>query len=105
MDEQILNSIIAIIIVLQFIVFLINMIRILAYSKSIGNIKKYQIKDAVVPEEYINSITVREILTDNIPEAYIQAVPDNVQYVSDEEKEYYDSNSEQSLEEQDEEIL
>ena len=105
MDEKILNIIIGIIIVIQVIVFVMNMTRILSYKQSIGNIKNYQIKHADVPEEYINSITVREILTDNIPEAYIQAVPDNVQYVSDEEKEYYDSNSEQSLEEQDEEIL
>lgn len=105
MDEKILNIIIGIIIVIQVIVFVMNMTKILAYKQSIGNIKNYQIKHALVPEEYINSITVREILTDNIPEAYIQAVADNVQYVSDEEKEYYDSNSEQSLEEQDEEIL
>ncbi|MGO4921392.1 hypothetical protein [Maribacter spongiicola] len=105
MDEKILNIIIGIIIVIQVIVFVMNMIRILSYKQSIGNIKNYQIKHAFVPEEYINSITLREILTDNIPEAYIQAVPDNVQYVSDEEKEYYDSNPEQSLEEQDEEIL
>lgn len=105
MDEKILNIIIGIIIVIQVIVFVINMTKILAYKQSIGNIKNYTIKDAVVPDEYINSITVREILTDNIPEAYIREVPDNVQYVSDEEKEYYDSNSEQSLEEKDEEIL
>tara|TARA_R110002051_G_scaffold108607_5_gene181354 strand:- start:446 stop:763 length:318 start_codon:yes stop_codon:yes gene_type:complete len=105
MDDKILNIIIGIIIVIQIIVFVLNMTRILSYKQSIGSIKNYQIKHSVVPEEYINSITVRDILTDNIPEAYIQAVPDNVQYVTDEEKEYYDSNSEQNLEEQDEEIL
>lgn len=81
------------------------MTRILAYRNSIGNVKKYQIKDAFVPEEYTNSITVREILTDNIPEAYIQPVAENVEFVTDEEKEYYDSNSEQIFDDPEEEVL
>tara|TARA_R110000737_G_scaffold299648_1_gene306468 strand:+ start:183 stop:482 length:300 start_codon:yes stop_codon:yes gene_type:complete len=97
MDEKILNIILGIIIVIQVIVFVMNMTKILAYKQSIGNIKNYTIKDAVVPDEYINSITVKEILTDNIPESYIHPVPDNVQYVTDEEKKSYASNSEQSL--------
>ena len=105
MEEKSLNFIIGIIIVIQIIVFIMNMVRILSYKQSIGNIKNYQIKHADVPEEYMNSITVREILTDNIPEAYIQPVTENVQYVTDEEKEFYDSNSEQNFDELDEEVL
>ncbi|SIR14730.1 hypothetical protein [Maribacter ulvicola] len=105
MDEQILNIIIAVIIIIQVIVFIINMTRIFAYKQSIGNIQNYKIKDAFVPEKYMNSITVREILTDNIPESYMQPVPENVEYVTDEEKEYYDPNSEQSLGGQEDEIL
>lgn len=72
---------------LQIIVFARNMIRIFSYKQSIGNIDNYKIKHSIVPEEYINSISVREILNDNIPDAYNQqeAYTPNFELVEEEE--------------------
>lgn len=69
MDEKILIIVIGGIIILQLTVFTRNMIRIFSYKQAIGKIDNYKIKHSIVPEEYIDEISVREILTNNIPEA------------------------------------
>ncbi len=68
MDISILDIIIGCIIILQIIVFVRNLIRIFSYKQAIGNIHNYKIKHSIIPEEFIEDISVREILSNNIPE-------------------------------------
>ncbi|WP_027078665.1 hypothetical protein [Maribacter antarcticus] len=77
MDEQILNIIIGAIIVIQIVVFAVNIARIWFYKQAIGNIDNYTIKHSNIPEEYIEQISVREILSNNIPESLKSAVLDD----------------------------
>ncbi|MFT6841825.1 MAG: hypothetical protein ACJASR_000587 [Psychroserpens sp.] len=77
MDESILNIIIGVIIIIQIAVFGRNIARIWSYKQAIGNIDNYTIKHSTIPEEYIEHISVREILSNNIPESLQSAVIDD----------------------------
>lgn len=68
MEESILNIIIGCIIILQIVVFVRNISRIWSYKQAIGKVNEYTIKHSIVPEEFIENISVREILSNNIPQ-------------------------------------
>lgn len=77
MDESFINIIIGVIIIIQIAVFARSIARIWSYKQAIGNINNYTIKHSTIPEEYIEQISVREILSNNIPQSLYATAIDN----------------------------
>lgn len=68
--DSILIPLIAIIIMIQIIVFLFNLRKIWMYKKAIGNVKNFNIVHAFVQESDISEISIKEVFKKSSEEKY-----------------------------------
>jgi len=85
--DSILIPLIAIIIMIQIIVFLFNLRKIWIYKKAIGNVKNFKIVHASVQESVISEISINDIFRNSIEEKYNKVSSDviSTQSITDEE--------------------
>lgn len=94
-----LVAIIALIIVIQVIVFVKNISKINNYKKTLGNVKSYRIVNVNVQEDRIKDISIDEVFRNRIEEKYansnIEVTSNSIltaeEFVEDFDDEYADT--------------